>query len=106
MVRNSGDEGICNGAITYGVFRTVPTKPPTAPDSKLFRISVALSYMPRSVSTQSGWTFTGTYRWFGQQGFDLKDRSKVPSIPPKVSPERGFHSGVKTENALFSNDSL
>ena len=36
----------------------------------------------------------------------MEDRSKVSSVPPKVPPEGGFHSGVKAENALFSDDRL
>ena len=51
---------------TYGVFRTVPMQPPTVPDSKLFRISVALSYMgsQREVQPQMGRT-SRTDRWLG-----------------------------------------
>ena len=62
--QSQGTGAVQNGIKTHGVFRIVPIVPPTVPDSKLFLISVALSYTSSPVRREGGEGMVETHRRF------------------------------------------
>lgn len=83
LARHSSGGGVSDKVDTHGVFRVVPIKPPTVPDSKLFRISVALSYPPRRISHATWSISPGRTVGLGNKALTWKIAPKYPPFHQK-----------------------
>lgn len=96
---------------SQGVLRVVPTNPPTVPAIRLLPSSPCLVWvawvtiLPKSFRED-------TYSRFRQETPHPKDRPKISTIPPPMSPKRTLHPLIQTGNrseyalSLGARDSL